>query len=487
MPALERDVFAGNGHVVQLSVNQPTNLSIKPQPVSKYGWLPGASVAPPANNIPATKENTIFKEFAPKIPSMGKVKYPANTFRADGGPPMTKNPFFIRNRPHPNKVRHIKGLNDVPICTVFNSKYCEGEKQQAEPAGQMNGIPLGIQMTSVLPNKLLVEVPLGNLPRAEKCIPGFGMITMSPTWLSKLRQLTQDAGLQTQRSMPMFRTRSADDATMRPATNSRASRSSQRKAENDFVRRTASQGGERPSLSASAPERPTKSQDGVRFASNSRDEVRLPDIHAADAGLQGRRIPVEDKPNIAFPDGETFVFHVLGSLLDTEDVGAIQQWLATSPEQEKERVLEIIRRLADNNAEYREGVEQVISGNHHGSMLQHPDSIDKEGINSFNAERRQKVDEERRKEQETIRNYSPPLIKHMDQNIDRDIEKGSRQSERAREEATDVLCNLLNKGASREDQEIEEIRTKLASRSSSRGLLGKPQKREVRINSRIEE
>lgn len=38
----------------------------------------------------------------------------------------SKNPFFVRNNPHPSRVRHIKGLLDIPICTVMDANFKEG-------------------------------------------------------------------------------------------------------------------------------------------------------------------------------------------------------------------------------------------------------------------------------------------------------------------------------------------------------------------------
>ena len=35
----------------------------------------------------------------------------------------SRNPFFIRNAPHPSKVKHIKGLLDFPVCTVNDTQY----------------------------------------------------------------------------------------------------------------------------------------------------------------------------------------------------------------------------------------------------------------------------------------------------------------------------------------------------------------------------
>ena len=55
----------------------------------------------------------------------GAKKFPANGKQNNENENLHKpfrNLFFFRNRPHAQQVRHIKGLLDVPICTVLGSR-----------------------------------------------------------------------------------------------------------------------------------------------------------------------------------------------------------------------------------------------------------------------------------------------------------------------------------------------------------------------------
>ena len=72
----------------------------------------------------------------------------------------SKNPFFVRNAPHPIKVRHLKGLLDAPVCMVDDT-LCEDEVT----ARQTKGHQVAAAMT---------HRGFANLKR-EKFLPGIGM------------------------------------------------------------------------------------------------------------------------------------------------------------------------------------------------------------------------------------------------------------------------------------------------------------------------
>ena len=64
-----------------------------------------------------------------KIPSTSRYAWPTNSGRTSSNRSYpsrssrsTTNSFFTRNSPHPARVRHIKGLLDVPICTVLDAE-----------------------------------------------------------------------------------------------------------------------------------------------------------------------------------------------------------------------------------------------------------------------------------------------------------------------------------------------------------------------------
>ena len=57
----------------------------------------------------------------------------------------SKNPFFVRNNPHPGRVRHIKGLLDIPICAVMDANFKEG---MPNPSNAMRLPVLGVSKFS---------------------------------------------------------------------------------------------------------------------------------------------------------------------------------------------------------------------------------------------------------------------------------------------------------------------------------------------------
>ena len=63
-----------------------------------------------------------------KIPSTSRYAWPTDSGRSSSNrsyPSRSSrsktNSFFIRNSPHPSRVKHIKGLLDAPICTVLDA------------------------------------------------------------------------------------------------------------------------------------------------------------------------------------------------------------------------------------------------------------------------------------------------------------------------------------------------------------------------------
>ena len=68
-----------------------------------------------------------------KIPNTSRYAWPTNSGRSSSNrsyPSRSSrsktNSFFIRNSPHPSRVKHIKGLLDAPICTVLDAGAEEG-------------------------------------------------------------------------------------------------------------------------------------------------------------------------------------------------------------------------------------------------------------------------------------------------------------------------------------------------------------------------
>lgn len=71
----------------------------------------------------------------------------------------SKNPFFVRNAPHPVKVRHLKGLLDAPVCMVDDTLYEDQGSARQNKGNQAAA---------------MTHRGFSNL-RREKFLPGIGM------------------------------------------------------------------------------------------------------------------------------------------------------------------------------------------------------------------------------------------------------------------------------------------------------------------------
>ena len=85
----------------------------------------------PATFIPSGSNallvrGTLQESFHDSLPNTSRYAWPlkADTrpdSRASFPSRSSKNPFFARHNPHPMRVRHLKGLLDIPVCTVIDS------------------------------------------------------------------------------------------------------------------------------------------------------------------------------------------------------------------------------------------------------------------------------------------------------------------------------------------------------------------------------
>jgi hypothetical protein len=81
----------------------------------------------------------------------------------------SKAPFFIRHNPHPKRVIHLKGLLDVPVCTVIDSNSHEDPERflvrtPALPGegARARGLRMPLNSTSFVTCR-------------EKAVPGIGL------------------------------------------------------------------------------------------------------------------------------------------------------------------------------------------------------------------------------------------------------------------------------------------------------------------------
>ncbi len=79
----------------------------------------------------------------------------------------SKNSYFARNSPHPNRVKHMKGLLDIPICTVTDMGGNRPDSRFAVGTPSSN--------TRRLEGILRLPVNAQNYRLKEKAIPTMGM------------------------------------------------------------------------------------------------------------------------------------------------------------------------------------------------------------------------------------------------------------------------------------------------------------------------
>lgn len=92
--------------------------------------------------------------------------------------------IFTRHNPHPRRVRHFKGLNDIPICSVFDEGYESAESpvgMEQEPPITANSLPNRSDFASGLytrhnphPNRVKHLMGLWNAPICNVNDEGYG-------------------------------------------------------------------------------------------------------------------------------------------------------------------------------------------------------------------------------------------------------------------------------------------------------------------------
>ncbi|XP_052688365.1 protein TBATA-like isoform X4 [Crassostrea angulata] len=238
---------------------------------------------------------------------------------------LSQNSFFTRHNPHPSRVRHIKGLLDVPICAVNDDGYFASPKYslQFPPNAfnnkQMNKWKGQVPVNAINVNSRLHPINtvtglqyftgLNSYPFREKAVPRVGMVPVTEQWRDELQQLTKAIGFGTDELAP-----------------------------------------QKPQAPG-VPERP-KTQ-----YSETTGRIIPPPSRAMSRGKTGSR-QGRDKyfgtlQHIApEPDMETMVLQMLCQILQTEDINAVQAWLCSAGEREKTVVMDLIRSAVGSQSDY---------------------------------------------------------------------------------------------------------------------------------------
>lgn len=337
----------------------------------------------------------------------------------------SKSPFFVRHNPHPKRVIHLKGLLDVPVCTVIDDNSHE------DPARFLVRTPT-IPTDDPRTTRGL-RVPLNAnsfVVCKEKAVPRIGLVPITQTWREELANLTEAAGLK-KRHPNISKT-----GLLQPP--------SSRQSERPLASRQGINGGVPPSRNGEKPRTPNK-------------EMPPP---SRQASRQAPERPLEHI--ISITDNEGWVLETLCSILQTDSVNAVQSWLVNAPSREKELVLDMIRAISSSDYEFREGFNNAVhSPMYDDQLLQHESSLDLDAINAYNESHGKKVKNEEssdpeEKQQEPLEELQKPRT--PSQNINK-------------YEWTAVGCKPSSPFKPRPgttEAEIEEIRSKLESRCSPR-------------------
>lgn len=250
---------------------------------------------------------------------------------------LSQNSFFTRHNPHPHRVRHLKGLLDVPICAVnddgyfsnpryslqFPPNYFNQKKLQRIP---VNAINVNSQLHPInTVTGLQYFTGLTNYPFRERAVPRVGLVPVTEAWRDELKALT-DALKEVEPEKPK-----EPKLPERPKTQ---------------YSETTGRLIPPPSRAMSRASSRQASRQGSRQGQRALDQRNFQHI-------------VED------PDMETHVLMMLCQILQTEDINAVKAWLCSAGEREKSMVLEMIRAAVGSKEDYfqRDFKPEFMEGN----------------------------------------------------------------------------------------------------------------------------
>ncbi|KAJ1143554.1 hypothetical protein NDU88_009862, partial [Pleurodeles waltl] len=224
---------------------------------------------------------------------------------------LSQNSFFSRHNPHPHRVTHIEGLNGIPICIV-NDEWSTPNSQLPHP---MMKSQFPTSMLGVPSVQMPVGDPYGNLNPQLRA----GSSLLSEAWREELREL---------------------------AAKVCTSGESQKKQEAEEHKRTTQYSAET----------------GRLIPASSRALTR-----------QAQRNNTKNKGKntaFSFQDQELMVLELLCQILQTDSLSAIQQWLLSAGQRDKELVMGMIQTATANMQLEHQGVGRTIEERLQSQMSQ---------------------------------------------------------------------------------------------------------------------
>ncbi|XP_032825097.2 protein TBATA-like isoform X1 [Petromyzon marinus] len=233
---------------------------------------------------------------------------------------LSQHSFFSRHNPHPQRVRHIRGLNDVPICSVNDEGFVSSPRYSlslsplralllrcglsasspGSPAG-VGPLPFTLPFPTT-PSSLQQQQHGGGGGGERGSVPRVGPVSLTDAWRDELRELTERAGFLARREKKP----QPEGPALRPGT--------------------------RYSLAT-----------GRIVPPPSRAASRTP-------GRLSSRNGARDFAAHGDPDHELLVLELLCQILQTDSISAVKEWLLAAGPREKDLVLAMIRIALEDEA-----------------------------------------------------------------------------------------------------------------------------------------
>lgn len=399
----------------------------------------------PSGGQPLLVRGTIQENFDDKMPLTSRYAWPrsASSLSTSSFPNRnSRNPFFARHNPHPQRVRHMKGLLNVPVCTVIDSPGVEEDvgrymvstptidQMRQRPLKSNHGLRLPINADTVVYAK-------------EKAVPSIGLVPITQRWREELKKFTEASGIKSKN----------------PYTNTTSYQVP--------PSRNGSRQGERPSPSR-GHELPNPFKNGEKPPSRQGEQNQGDSSSILRQGLSLQHITAES-------DADLTVLNLLIDILKPTHPDSIKSWLIYAPEKEKEIVLDMIRAVCTCDNDFREGYNEVMkSPMYDDQLLQQESSLDLEGIQKYNeAKKREKEEMERKKrEKEDAEKPRTPCSAVGSQGYTQYqwTSPANKPSSPfiAMEKKKEAVIEFGKPRPGTAEAEIEEIRSRLQSRSSPR-------------------
>jgi hypothetical protein len=223
-------------------------------------------------------------------------------------PKFSLSPFFVRHVAAPKRLRHIEGLNRVPICAVFDDPK-QSLKQQTKSAFPPNNFNDELLKAYDMKNNS-ISLPI-LVKRKERARPPqgrfqtFGLIDDIEKWRDELNNLALSVGLVTQNDL---------DNHLKKKERAKLLKSLEHETQNS-----------KPQTAQSTSKKPQSS-------------------YSSRGSLVSRSLSAANKPDFIVDeqDRESWMLQVLCQILQTDSLVDVQSWLVSSDSSEKEKVQKLI-------------------------------------------------------------------------------------------------------------------------------------------------